>query len=133
MQNWINILTNLPHSDYTALLAFIAAGGGVSVALQVIKHFKGINSQAISRTLLTIFSYVVAAANYILSTPSRSLSVLFAHTAIIMSAAHVVYWISVSPGYKWLITLLTDAGSYRAISAPQKASVAEAPPEQFAE
>lgn len=133
MQAWINLISQIPKSDWTALGAFLAAGGGVSVVLQVIKHFKSIDSAAISRALLATFSFMTAAVNYILYTPGSSLSVLASHTAIVMTAAHVWYWFTVGPAYKWLVTLLNDAENYRSMTAPQPTSVAEQPPEQFAE
>jgi hypothetical protein len=137
MPDWLNTLLNLPISDWTALGSFLAAGGVVSVLTQFVKHFrapKWLNHPtAMARFVISFFSFLTAAANYILSTPSKSLSLILAHFAVILTAAHFWYWLSVSPAYKWLISLLDDAAKWRASTAPQSAAatVGVQPTEQF--
>lgn len=137
MESYVTNLTNLPASDYKAALAFLGAGVAISVVLQVLKHFKEKNgtplSTPVSRALITLFSYVVAAANYILNTPGAGVTTLFRNSAIVLAVSHVVYWVSVSPFYKWFVGLLTDAGNFRAQNGAQPTSVAEEPAGQFAE
>lgn len=128
MQAWFTQLTNLPDQYYTAALWFVGAGVVVSVIVQLIKHFNKSEAAWVGRSLVTLFSYIAAAANYILSAPGASISVLFRNSAIVLAAAHIVYWVSVSPGYKWLTGLLTDAAGYRSLSTPQATANTETPP-----
>src|SRR5579875_2106044 len=130
MQNITNWL-NLPANEWKAALAFVGAGALVAVIVQVVKHFSRTESAVVARALVTGLSFVVSAVNYILASPSQSLSVIGSHTAMVLGAAHVVYWVSVSPAYKWFMGLLKDAESFRAQSAPQATTASEAPLSQL--
>lgn len=133
MQHYLTQITNLPSQYYTAGLWFLGAGLAASLTVQIVKHFNKIESAKISRLLITGASFIISAANYIVSTPSQSLSILASHTAMVLGAAHVVYWVSISPAYSWFMKLVSDADSFRQTTAPQPASVAEPPAATFAD
>lgn len=139
MQAWLNTLFNTPGADYTAFLLFIAAGAGVSIVTQVIRHFKGLTKYekehqvAISRALVTGMSLATGAAEYILNNGSGPiLATVLKHCAIILSAAHLVYWVSVNPFYtKKVLPFLEDMAMIKQIRAPQPATDSAGVPETF--
>lgn len=133
-------LLSLAHQDWKTVLAYLGGGLAISVVTQILRHWHGLtafvsdvraHATGISRALVTGCSFVVAASNYILNHGNGPLAGLFTHTAILLSAAHVVYWVSVSPSYKYIMKLLEDAATGRQLTAPQSVSVAEAPPATF--
>lgn len=141
LQDIINTLTTLPKNEITAALAFMGAGVGVAIATQLLRHWKGWTSltrtveghaTAWSRFTVTILSYVTSAAGYIMAGGSGPLwATLTKHAAFIFALAHGWYWLTVSPAYKKVMQLLTDAENYRQITAPQPTSTAEPPAGTF--
>lgn len=129
-----NLVNLVPGHDWTALLGWLAAGGGISVVLQVIKHFKGINSAAIARTILVFLSTVTGLAAFILTSPGLQLIPSIAkYTALLIAVAHFWYWLTVSPVYKWFTRLLQDAEQLKTLTIGQPVSSAEPPLKQFEE
>lgn len=127
-------LGTIPSSDFKAVGGFLLAGAVISVLVEVLRHFKGLTSltrdaeahtAGISRALVTGLSYLTAASSYIINGGAGSLGLVVSHTAILLSAAHVVYWVATQPLYNKFVGLLKDAENYRQINTAQPTSVAE--------
>lgn len=122
-QQITNYLTSLNANDIKTILTFVGAGAGVSIFLQAIKHKWSLFAETHTKWivgLLAVLSYAVAAANYLVSHSTQNPAILLPHATEIMTAAIAVYHVSVSPLYKKLVVILTEAATYRTITAPQK-------------
>ena len=128
----LNTITNVPSGDITAFLSFTGAGAGISYVLQLLRHYKGWTSftndlekhaTLYSRIALSVLSFVVAGAEYILNHGQGPvLSTILKHFAFLLTAAHFVYWCTTQPAYAKVTKLLNDAENYRAMTAPQLTS-----------
>lgn len=89
----------------TNALPFIAAAGGVTVLLQLVKKWLSVQSDKVVNVLLVVFSAIPVAVNYLLQTVTVNPGTLGARTAAIVGLSTVLYQQLVKP----TTNLLRDA------------------------
>lgn len=137
MQTLINYINSVPQSSWNALFVYLAGGAGISVVLQVIKYvFKLHDDKKLLTVLLGILSFLPTAADALISSSNQSLVAVGQSSAYLMTFAVLMHRFAVSPIYSRLVvslgSLMTDAHSYRQMTAPQPLAAVEVPAPEVA-
>lgn len=146
MHSIINYLTNLPPSTWTSVLSFLAGSSVVALAVQLVK--KKLNLDEMKKlviALASIFSYIAAAASYIISHATTSpLPTIAGNGTKLLALAVLIHRFAVSPaGTKlasvnvntiqpWLQAVSVTKAEIKAAKAAESTPETPAPaPEQF--
>lgn len=120
----VNLLQYVPAETWTALGASL----GISVVVQMLKHWIDGLGQKTLVTLVGIFAFIASVAEYLLSVAAQNPAILGAETATLVGLSTLVYRFLVAPVYN----LLLDAKAYRETSTtptPEQIEAANLPSE----
>lgn len=132
MEQILQVIRAVPHSDWVAVGAWLTTAAGQSFVLQLLKHFNPKLEGKVAFALHSFLTTVTALAAFIVMTPQlQVIPTVGKYWAILMGLTTLWYKLATSPFYNWLTNMLNDAESFRAVSAPQPTSVAEKPPQQY--
>ncbi len=112
-------------ANWTTITAYLAAGGGVSVLLQLFKRLRKWESKAWIQFVLAVFSGLAATADYIISNYNTSpLSQIFGDMAPkILVAALLMHRIAVNPISKLVEKYVQGLVTKAATKAANRVSV----------
>lgn len=133
MQDLITYLASLNWQHIGLVLgSFLAAGGGLSTLIQLLKRLRKWESAAFIQLMVGVFSLLAALADYILTNNNSGLSNVFGSVwPSLIVAAMFMHRVAINPLTKLIegqiMSTLKDAKAYRS----EKASVAPPPPDQF--
>lgn len=125
---------NYLQDNYVTILAYLAAGGGVSLVLQFIKKLRKWDNKSWIQLVLGAFTVVAATADYVINNYATSpLSTIFGDQAPkILAAAMIMHRIAINPASKsiekWLNNQIQAAAVKVADTALPVAAVQQITP-----
>lgn len=104
--------------NYTTILSFLGASGGVAIILQLVKKYFKLDGTKTVHVLLALFALLPAVADYIINYGQQMPGQIPQNFAFIVTGAIYVHKFFVSPISKkienWLNTTYADAQKYQA-------------------